>query len=154
MAAMQLACGHSVRVLGGMRHARSQAAALARGPGGHPAHQGWALAVCSELRRCLQIAEAPKVRQVQQVHGLEQLEDAKLRNLKQFISGAGSAAREGDGAEPAIDLSLLLSALLPEHLVREPDEVWDEELLLTKVAAELQAPGERPERPSMAVQSS
>ena len=87
----------------------------------------------------MQIAEAPKVRQVQQVQGLAQLEDEKLRNLRHFISGGAAA---GDDAEPAIDLSLLLGALLPEHLVREPDDVWDEELLLAKVAAELQPHGD------------
>ena len=90
------------------------------------------------------------MRQVQQVQGLDDLEDANLRRLKQYISGKGGTG-VGD-AEPAFDLSLLISALLPEHLVREPDEVWEEELLLTAVASELQSQGEHHGRIGMGVQ--
>lgn len=36
-----------------------------------------------------------------------------------------------------VDLSLLTDKLYPEHLVKEPDEVWSWESLFTQVASEI-----------------
>jgi hypothetical protein len=87
-----------------------------------------------------QIAEAPKLRQVQQVQGLEELESEKLHRLKEYVKNKALSGSYDDTSQ--IDLSLLMSNLLPEKLIQEPDELWDAELLLTAVASDLQSQSE------------
>jgi hypothetical protein len=88
----------------------------------------------------LQIAEAPKVRQVQQVQGLEELESEKLHRLKEYVKNKALGGSYDDTSQ--IDLSLLIANLLPESAIQEPDEEWDPELLLTAVASDLQSHSE------------
>lgn len=77
----------------------------------------------------LQVADAPKVHRSKQVQSLEELEDEGLGRLKRHMQGS---------TQQGIDLTPLTACLLPEHLVVEPDEFWDKDLLLTQVASELQ----------------
>ena len=78
----------------------------------------------------------PKVHHVQHVKGLDELESASLKHLKETIRARMS---EGDDSQPAIeaDFGMLLSALLPEHLVQETSDSWEEDALLTEVASQV-----------------
>ena len=75
--------------------------------------------------------------QTEHVQGLDELEDEKLQKLKRFIASKigekGAAA-----ATPEADFGLLIGALLPEHMVLEDEDVWEEDLLLTSVASDMQ----------------
>jgi Intraflagellar transport protein 43 len=81
----------------------------------------------------MQMAEVPVVHQSEHVRSVRELESKSMQQLKEFLR---SKDLEHSG-EP-LDLSILLAYLLPEDRVVDPDEVWDEELLLTAVASDLQ----------------
>jgi hypothetical protein len=80
------------------------------------------------------------VRQVQQVQGLDELESEKLHRLKEYVKNKALGGSYDDASQ--IDLSLLISNLLPESAIQEPDVTWDPELLLTAVASDLQSHSE------------
>lgn len=88
----------------------------------------------------LQVAEAPKEHQLQHLQGLKELESENMQRLRRHIN---SKTREGAHVQPRLDgdaslgLNLLMGALLPEHMIIEHDEFWDENLLLTAVASDL-----------------
>lgn len=83
----------------------------------------------------MQVAQAPLEQQVQYVDGIDDLESAKLQRLRHYVSRKTSNTETGTHAP--LDLSLLMGLLLPEHMLLEEDEVWDENLLLTAVASDL-----------------
>lgn len=82
----------------------------------------------------MQVAEVPVIHQSEHVRSVRELESKAMQQLKEFLH---SKDQEHSG-EP-LDLSSLLAHLLPEERVVDPDEIWDEELLLTAVASDLQA---------------
>lgn len=84
----------------------------------------------------MQVAQAPLEQQVQYVDGIDQLESAKLQRLRHYISRKSSHTDTGD--HDPLDLGLLIGVLLPEHMVVEDDDCWDEDLLLTAVASDLE----------------
>jgi Intraflagellar transport protein 43 len=81
----------------------------------------------------VQVAEVPVIHQSEHVRSVRELESRSMQKLKDFLLSKD----EEHGGEP-LDLSILLAHLLPEDRVMEPEEVWDEDLLLTEVASELQ----------------
>lgn len=79
----------------------------------------------------LQVADAPKVHKTQHIQSLRELELVGLSRLKGMMGG--------HPGETSVDLSLLTRCLIAEDLAFEEDLYWDEELLLTEMASELQS---------------
>jgi hypothetical protein len=98
-----------------------------------PPCAGWAGNDASVTMWGLQVADAPKVLRTQRMQTLYDLESPGLQHLKHFLT-------EQVGSE--IDLSLLLSCLVPEEQLEEASEHWDDELLLTKVVTDMERGGD------------
>lgn len=75
------------------------------------------------------MAQAPKVHVTQNMHSLPELESTGLQAVKMHLAHKFGAH---------VDFSTLLSVVLPEEQLVEPDDVWDEDLLLTEVVSALE----------------
>jgi len=86
-----------------------------------------------------QVAEAPKVHTAQHVQSLRDLENGGAGHLASLL-------QNGKTGQGSVDLSLLTQCLTSQEHVEEPDTFWDEAMLLTELASELQKEREEQER--------
>jgi Intraflagellar transport protein 43 len=84
----------------------------------------------------MQMASVPVVHQHIEVPDLAEMESKPMQELKACIASQLAAGPNSTGS--VLDFGILLEALLPEDMVHEDCDVWDEDGLLTSVGSELQ----------------
>ena len=87
----------------------------------------------------VQVADVPLMHTTKLVQSLQELEDSGLARLKTMM-------KNSQPLDAAIDVSLLARVLIAQELSIDSDMYWDEEMLLTEVASDLQKAREERER--------